>query len=756
MKVGVITFQNANNYGAILQAYALQTSIQKLGCEVQVIDYRNPYVASIASKPNIRDYHNPLKYINDRDIFLINEIKRRKILNFIENNITITRSVSREELRDFADKFDVVFSGSDQVWNDKITRNDDTYYLDFLSPEKRCSYGASIGSSEIQEENIPRVNRLLSQFRAISVREKTAVDALNNQLGIQSVQVLDPTLLLSKKEYCSHSKCDKSERYVLLYMLIYSETLITSAKKIAKKLELPLYCINSSGKKVSGCIDKSNSGVEEWLTLFENAEFILTNSFHGTAFSINYNKKFNVELPPSRIKASSRITDLLDVFHLEQCLVNNGDISDAEIEYGRVNEILNHERQKSISFIRKALDGEYIPKKQTTPKSILVYEWDHCCGCGLCEKVCPTHAITMRADINGFAHPHIETIKCNQCGTCMRNCPFAIAEKRKKDKVPLELYAAYSDDSDAVMYSSSGGVFYEIAKNTLDNQGVVYGAAFTKDFSLEHRRVTSLNELKPLMGSKYVQSNSYKVFDDVLQDLELGRKVLFVGTPCQIAAIKSLSKQRDENLLTVDFVCHGVPSPILLKNHIQYVGEYFRSKVIEYRPRSKVMGWGHNELFIFENGKKEYRHPLSQAYRNIFYKDCCFRGSCYNCPFTCFDRPGDITISDYWGIEQNYPELYRKEGISMIMENSEKGKSVISQINSLIKYKTGLNSITEIKQPHLFRPLKHPTEREAFWNDYHLKGWKYVAEKYVNCDIKSLAKWRVKSVLRSIKKNWKG
>lgn len=755
MKAGIVTFHNALNYGAVLQTYALQKSLQKLGCDAQVIDYRNENISKF-SEPQRKDYRNPFKYKRDAAVYHINCVKREKIARFSDTCIPKTPFTEKKNLAEAAVDFDMVFTGSDQVWNDAITGKDDAFYLDFVPGEKRCSYAASIGTERISESDVPRVNRFLSEFRAISVREMTAVAALREQLGIQSVRVLDPTLLLTEKDYREIAESTEKQPYVLLYMLMYSKTLLDSAKKTAKKRGIPLYCINASGKLFDGTIDKSDAGIEEWLSLFLNADFVLTNSFHGTAFSINFEKDFSVELPPKKVKAGSRITDLLNLFGLQDRIISDGNINDEKISYMSVESALAAERETSLDFLHQAIDGNVIPQQKKN-NSVVSVLWDHCSGCGLCEKICPVQAIQMKNDSHGFVHPQIDFDKCVRCGKCLDRCPYQKAERHRPEREPIQIFAAYSRNSQTVRDSSSGGIFKELAENTLSNGGVVYGAAFSDDFVCEHRRIEKAEDIEPLMGSKYVQSNAYLTFDSVKYDLQNGRKVLFVGTPCQIAALREYCKTEDANLLAVDFVCHGIPSPKMLKDHIQLIEKYFHSKLSLYKPRSKVQGWGHHELFVFQNGKSDWSHPITQAYKNIFHRDCCLRGSCYHCPFTNFDRPGDITIADYWGLDKTRPDLFRKDGVSLVMTNTPKGEAVLEKMNNLGLFPTAKDTIPETKQPHLFRPIKRPDFVERFWADYLHYGWKYTIEKYAECDRKSLIKRKIKKLLRALQsKNRKG
>lgn len=757
IKIGIITFHNAINYGALLQTYALQKSITNMGYEVAVIDYSNPNIDKKRKKPCWKEYRNPLNYYDDRLLYKVEISKEKKLHYFFNTRINKTEKANRENIMEISSKLDIVFTGSDQVWNDSITNFDDTYYLDFVSPEKRCSYAASIGKETIPIENIPRMKKLLSNFHAISVREESAKEALKMQMGISATRVLDPTLLILEREYKEIAKEPTKKGYVLLYMLLYSKSLISSAKKMAAEKGVPVFCINSSGKRIKGVVDCSDVGIEEWLGLFLNAEFIFTNSFHGTAFSINFNKQFNVEFPPARIQASSRVKNILKIFDLEDQVIENGEIKSNIINYKPVNEILNLEREKSRKFLMNSIENrEEETEIKRTEKSIISIPWDYCSGCGYCQQICPVDAIKMESDSHGFLHPVVELNRCIQCGKCLNGCPYKNKkiENQQIKEHSQYIFAAWSKNDEVIANSSSGGIFYELSKKIIQEGGVVYGAAFDEKFSLAHQRIDRIEDIKPLMGSKYAQSNAFICFESVVKDIESGKKVLFVGTPCQVSALKELQdkKENKSNLLLVDFVCHGVPSQLLIQDHVRYIESYFNTKVKEYIPRSKVLGWGrHNELFVYQNGKKEYRHPITQAYKKIFYSNYALRYSCYNCPYTDFNRSSDLTIADYWGIEQKRPDLYRKEGVSMLLVNSEKGRRFLDSLDTIILSKTEKETVIKEKQPHLFQPVKRCNTCGEFWKDYQSKGWKYIIEKYAECGRMNLLKWRIKKILGKVK-----
>ena len=229
-----------------------------------------------------------------------------------------------------------------------------------------------------------------------------------------------------------------------------------------------------------------------------------------------------------------------------------------------------------------------------------------------------------------------------------------------------------------------------------------------------------------MRGSKYIQSNKGDIYFQVLNDLNDGKRVLFSGTSCEVAGLKASLGQEYSNLLCVDIVCHGVPSPLVWKKYLEWQEQRTGKKCIKVDFRNKKeFGWrAHIETFTMNNGKKIH----NEIFKNLFYGHWILRPSCYKCPFKDVVHPGDITIADYWGIEKAASEFDDNKGVSLVLINNERGKAVFEKIKEDMVYKE--TRIEDSMQPPLISPFPKPDDREIFWEDFYKKSFEYVAEKY--------------------------
>ncbi len=308
-----------------------------------------------------------------------------------------------------------------------------------------------------------------------------------------------------------------------------------------------------------------------------------------------------------------------------------------------------------------------------------------CSGCTACFAICPKDAITMQADSEGFKYPVIDKNKCIDCGLCCKVCPLEnMYGNFVKDKTS---FACSAKDENFTKQSSSGGVFAILANMYIKEQAVIYGAAFDYNWNVCHIRADKKDELKRLYTSKYVQSDIGNTFRQVKNDLDNGKKVLFAGTPCQVAGLKSYLQKDYLNLLAVDFICHGVPSPLVWQRYIDKLEQDLKSKITEISFRDKKDGWkSFNFKLMTANGDVFYEKHGDNTYMKGFLKDLYLRPSCYDCKFKTLQRASDITLADFWGIEKIISDMNIDEGVSLCWSSSEKGKQVLADVLNRTDY----------------------------------------------------------------------
>ena len=298
-----------------------------------------------------------------------------------------------------------------------------------------------------------------------------------------------------------------------------------------------------------------------------------------------------------------------------------------------------------------------------------------CCGCTACMNACPAQCIVMRRDREGFDYPVANPDRCIGCGKCEKVCPVL---NPRQPAEPLCALAARSDEY--VSESASGGVFPAVAANMIAAGGVVYGAVLNEDMTVGHADAEDMEAVGRMRGSKYVQSDLYGTFEEVSYYLGEGRRVMFTGTPCQIAGLKSFLGKEDENLLTVDCACHGVPSPGLWEKYVKALENKHGAKVTDVRFRDKAQSWMHYD-FVYAAGGQEFRMPyMKSPYMALFLQDMSLRPSCYKCPARGGRSGSDLTLADLWNVAAAAPGMNDDKGASLILVNTEKGRKALAGV----------------------------------------------------------------------------
>ena len=347
---------------------------------------------------------------------------------------------------------------------------------------------------------------------------------------------------------------------------------------------------------------------------------------------------------------------------------------------------------------------------------IQISDKHNCCGCNACLQKCPKQCITMTEDDEGFLYPKVDLEKCINCHLCEKVCPYL---NPKKSQEPLKCYAAKNIDENVRLQSSSGGVFTAIAEKILAGGGVVFGASFDNNWQVVHSHVENKDGLTALRGSKYVQSEIGESFKKTEKFLNTEREVLFSGTPCQISGLYHFLNKEYDNLLTIEIVCHGVPSPKIWQEYLKTLG---LSSIGSISLKDKSSGWRDYSVLIKNTkGETVYKNRATEdKYMTAFSRNLTLRPSCYNCPSKSGRSHADITLADYWGIEHLIPKMDDNKGVSFIGVNTEKGNAVLQGLNFHIEHTDYYKSVRY--NSCMIKSAEEPAERQQFWIKYQENG----------------------------------
>lgn len=359
-----------------------------------------------------------------------------------------------------------------------------------------------------------------------------------------------------------------------------------------------------------------------------------------------------------------------------------------------------------------------------------------CSGCAACSNICPTKAIFMRNDSEGFLYPDVDLNLCINCNKCEKVCPYLNDKLTKGNEMITKCFAAFNKNESDRIISSSGGLFIALAKCILLENGVVYGAAFDSEFLVYHKKAESTEEIYDLVGSKYLQSRMGYIYQEVKSDLKKGRDVLFVGSTCQIAGLKAYLGHSYSNLLCVDFICLGIPSPLIWKKYIEAYFKKINIKSINFKDKTK--GWNSFSLRISGETKDFVKRGRKTKFFSGYFKGLYSRPSCSECIFKCDQRISDLTIADCWGSKYIASELDDNKGLSSIIIHSSKGLEAFEKIKAGLMYKEiSLNDI-KLYNENYYMSKKMGENREQFWEDCKKLPAKKLFSKYCKIERKNL------------------
>lgn len=386
-----------------------------------------------------------------------------------------------------------------------------------------------------------------------------------------------------------------------------------------------------------------------------------------------------------------------------------------------------------------------------------------CSGCTACVAVCPRQAIIVQSDIEGFSVPRVDEVKCVNCGLCLKVCPADAAYKFTGTK--SDAYAVQNKRDDVRKNSASGALFPAFADLFINQKhGYVCGCILDETLTPRHIVSNAWGDVEKMQDSKYVQSDMGNCCAQVCELLKKGKSVLFTGTSCQVAGIYAACSQKriaTTNLLTLDFFCHGVPSPKVWQDYLRFYAQEKHRKVVGFRFRSKQYGWGvtsrgtgHlNTVNFFNCIQMPCRDNVSYAarmWRSVFFSNLTLRTYCYSCKYTTALKPADITMGDFWGIDKVAPQFDDGKGCSLAILHNDKAETFFNELESVEALAVSLDDCIK-KQVNAFQSSSKPLNRDTFWRDYRENGFTFVAKKYFNYNYTFRIKGRIKRFLFNLR-----
>lgn len=667
--IAIAGFWYGANYGSLLNGYATYRIFKGLGKDVLMINKPNASKSDI----EITEGHN------------VDFIKR------YYDSADISPLLSYEQLGELNEICDCFCAGSDQIWNYHLSFMG-AMYLPFVNDDKKLiSFATSFGNSE---HSIPNdveecIGEYLGRYSAISVREQFSADILRKRYCLRGDVVFEPVFCIDKNIYdelAEKSDFFEKDPYLLTYILDPTPQKCEAIKWYAERSRLKIISIPDGTrwewkkKKHLFTLPNvlENVHAEDFLKAFQGASYVITDSFHGTTFSIIFRKSF---ISISNYKRGhERFLDLLSRLKLMDRLVMDTQNIPLDkkylnpIDYVETNNVIAKERKSAIQWLKNAIE---VPKDIMSsiilPKNITnTFDKNICTGCGACAVICPVQAITMKENEDGFLTPTVDNEKCTYCGLCFNKCPSQ--SPSYKNESP-QCYAMMANDKIRKV-SSSGGMFSVVAEYILNQGGCVCGAAFKDDFSVEHIVIDNISQLDRLRGSKYIQSETGKVFPKVKQLLEDDKFVLFTGMPCQVAGLYAYLGKDYPKLYTIDLLCHGITS---FKVFEKYRKDVFVEKQLSelYFKSKEPWGWHAGVNACFGDGTK-YEQPLEKDPYFIAYLNGISKSKvCETCKFNKIPRQGDITIGDFWKVREFEDALDDNKGTSVVLVNNDKAKRML-------------------------------------------------------------------------------
>ena len=765
-KIGLVAVSN-HNYGSQLQTYAMHQALLNLGVDNEIIRYKqnpikqlkralNPSFFIMKGKSVVRNVSCKVKY---PEISRGLAVRANAFEKFKLSHCKYSPNISeRNVLEQYVTGYKAVILGSDQVWH-PANLEMDYFTLNFVPNEiPKIAYAPSFGVSEIPRQQKKATKEYLERFNAVSVREKSGAEIIRSLTGKNVQVVCDPTALLTREQWDIVSSVNKytDDKYIFCYFLGSNRKHREFANKVKKITGYKIIALQHLDELVKddiyfGDIKPYNVGPEDFVSLIANAEIVLTDSFHGTMFSIYYHKNFftfSRFLENKKDSTNSRIVSILDTLDLSKRHYTTEEKPESclrcDINWNEVDDKLAEFRNTSLCYLNEIIQKYALSNINNKDKSIENKKKNTCTGCTACVHSCPQNCIKMVRDYEGFLYPCVDREKCIKCGICSKICPV----DNVKNGLKGYSFAARSESKNVRMTSSSGGMFNAIAKWILNRGGVVIGAGFDEAMQVKHMLIEKPEELKALQASKYVQSDLSNIFPEIRNKLEQGKYVFFCGTPCQAVGLKCFLKKEYDHLFIADVLCYGVPSPGVFSEFVKFMEKKHNAKLVDFYFRDKSFGYASpNVKAVFANGDVEQMTSDVKSFTKTFFAGVTTRPACFNCAFKTVDRETDITLGDFWTVEKVDRKMDDDTGATLLLVHTEKALKMIRELSDVrltsIEYSTAISCAG----PMLLHSAKPSINRDLFFKDLADIGYKKAVDKDVPDSLKNKVANVVKPIL---------
>ena len=695
-KIGIATVYTGFNYGSALQAFATKILLSEMGYEGEVLklsgnllpgrDVRVKKILTVLFRSmlhpggvkSLKNYGDSIKKPLSRE-------SAEMFRQFADYHIRPYEE-KYNNLKNLAhsDEYCAFLCGSDQIWNSAVFYVDPFYYLRFAPEGKRIAFAPSFGRDFIPNYNKRKIKKFVTGIKYKSVREESGVALIKELTGDSAQVLIDPTLVLNADEWTKNLKLKENhkEKYLLAYFLDEpSEKAKKAVTEISEKYGLKIIGLPYGFENTPWADNIAHAGPSEFVEYIKNATFVCTDSFHGTAFSLNFNIPFYTfeRNYGNAGKQSARIQSILNIVSQTERYEPENIDSCFNVSFENVNAVLNEQREISKKYLSDILPTVEIPEKEEKTGVLREDKLRECTGCGVCESVCPFGAIKITENNEGFYTPVIDEAKCTDCGLCKKNCYKFDEAFRIKETENYECYSAVNKSKEELSTASSGGVSVELMKAALKEGYFVVGVAYDVK---ENRAVTKIakteEELTQFKGSKYFQSYTAEAFKEILSDKSEQKYAVF-GTPCQIYALSKAAEQRKlhNKFLFVDIFCHGCPSLKLWDKYLALVKE--KNHTTDFSKinfRSKTHGW-HEYCFDFYTKSKSFSSSkYNDPFHEMFFGLDAMNEACYDCVARSSVEKTDIRIGDFWGNRYNM----NTKGVSAVVIASESGKKLFESV----------------------------------------------------------------------------